>query len=108
VTKTTTLRQSFVFCVYCLSEFVSVTDYVRSARGICTFTGKYVANIANLDGFGGHQPTPSNSKSKILHVKVGSPLPNFTFIGAEAWDYSPETVEICNFSFLLINLPIRD
>jgi len=25
------------------------------------------------------------------------PMPNFTFIAAEIWEYSPKTVKICNF-----------
>jgi len=29
--------------------------------------------------------------------KVCSPTPNFTFIGAEMWEYSPKTVKISNF-----------
>jgi len=29
--------------------------------------------------------------------KVRSPVPNFTFIGAEMWGYSPKTIKISNF-----------
>ena len=35
-------------------------------------------------------------KCEIWHL-VRSPVPNFTFIGAEMWEYSPKTVKISNF-----------
>jgi len=36
-------------------------------------------------------------RGDTLPSAVHSPVPNFTFIGAEVWEYSPQTVKISNF-----------
>ena len=39
----------------------------------------------------------SGPKMGFRPVQGPLPMPNFTFIAAEIWEYSPQTVKICNF-----------
>jgi len=62
-------------------------------------------------GFSPRRVTHCPDKREIWHahhVKFGTMcVPNFTFIGAEMWEYSPKTVKISKFRILTINLPLR-